>query len=82
MLGNLFLNLVKETKCKNILTLAYSLFSVALFAQNNPNDTARTHKEEDSIKYLHCRFRGKCKLEVGGMTFLPDDRLAVSTRRR
>lgn len=66
---------------KNILTLACSLFSVALFAQNNPNDTARTHKEEDYYKIFTIPIPENVKLEVGGMTFLPDDRLAVSTRR-
>ncbi len=66
---------------KNILTLACSFFSVVLLAQNNPNDTARTQKEEDFYKILTIPIPENVKLEVGGMTFLPDDRLAVSTRR-
>ncbi|MBO9572629.1 MAG: hypothetical protein J7497_10550, partial [Chitinophagaceae bacterium] len=66
---------------KNILVLACSLFSVTMFAQNNPNDTARTQKEEDYYHIFTLPIPEHVKLEVGGMTFLPDDRLAVCTRR-
>lgn len=44
-------------------------------------DTAKVQKEEDFFKIQTLPIPSHVELEVGGMTFLPDDALAVSTRR-
>ena len=44
-------------------------------------DTAKLQKEEDFFPIKTIPIPEDVKLEVGGMTLLPDDALAVSTRR-
>ncbi len=63
-----------------IIVILCSCFSISLFAQN-ADDTARTQREDDYYKIFTVPIPEHIKLEVGGMTFLPDDKLAVSTRR-
>lgn len=67
---------------KNLLvaTLIYSS-TISVFAQNQEADTAIVQKEEDFYKIYTVPIPEEVKLEVGGMTFLPDDRLVVCTRR-
>ena len=50
-------------------------------AQKINSDTARIQKEEDFYKIFTITIPNGILLEVGGMTFLPDDALAVCTRR-
>ncbi len=50
-------------------------------AQRNDADTAIIQKEEDFYKIYTVPIPQNIFLEVGGMTFLPDDELAVCTRR-
>lgn len=56
------------------------IFTIAVFAQKR-EDTARMQKEEDFYKIITVPIPEGVELEVGGMTFLPDDALAVCTRR-
>jgi azurin len=70
----------------NIYNIKHILLSIAcsagtLFAvAQNPDDTARTQKEEDFFKIYNVPIPNNAVLEVGGMTFLPNDELAVCTR--
>ncbi len=57
-----------------------AMSSILSLAQNT-QDTARTQKEEDFYKIYTIPVPEEVKLEVGGMTFLPNDALAVCTRR-
>ncbi|MEO6948781.1 MAG: plastocyanin/azurin family copper-binding protein [Ginsengibacter sp.] len=50
-------------------------------AQMKAPDTARIQKEEDFFTIHTVPIPKGIELEVGGMTFLPDDQLAVCTRR-
>jgi azurin/glucose/arabinose dehydrogenase len=74
----------KTNKMK--LHIKHIIFSFAccvtgLFATaQNTEDTARTQKEEDFFKIITVPIPSHVALEVGGMTFLPDDELAVCTR--
>jgi len=68
------------------LRIKHIIFSFAccvtgLFATaQNTEDTARTQKEEDFFKIITVPIPSNVALEVGGLTFLPDDELAVCTR--
>ena len=63
-----------------ILIFAAGLTTTVSMAQKLP-DTARIQKEEDFYRIQAIPIPKNVELEVGGMTFLPDDALAVSTRR-
>lgn len=68
----------------NIKQIVLSLVCTAgtLFAgAQNKEDTARMQKEEDFFKIHTVPIPSDVALEVGGMTFLPNDELAVCTRR-
>ncbi|MGV8879615.1 MAG: plastocyanin/azurin family copper-binding protein [Sphingobacteriaceae bacterium] len=62
-----------------LITLALGI-NADIVAQNAA-DTARIQKEEDFYTILTVPIPKEIELEVGGMTFLPDDELAVCTRR-
>ncbi len=53
----------------------------AASAQHNHADTARIQKEEDFYKIITIPIPRHIELEVGGMVFMPGDKLAVCTRR-
>ena len=55
-----------------------SLWATTALAQS---DSARTQREEDVYKLRSVPIPQGLLLEVGGMTFLPNDALAVATRR-
>jgi azurin/glucose/arabinose dehydrogenase len=55
--------------------------AVHLSAQNQTDTTIHVQKEEDFYSIQTVPIPEGILLEVGGMTFLPDDALAVSTRR-
>lgn len=57
-----------------------SMMAVTAFSQTAP-DTARIQKEEDFYKIHTVPIPKDIELEVGGMVFLPNDELAVCTRR-
>lgn len=65
----------------------YSILTVAAFASagsvhaQSGSDTARTQKEEDFYTIHTVPIPKEVELEVGGMVFLPNDELAVCTRR-
>ena len=67
-----------SVKCV-MLFIVGSLCSAIALAQTN-QDTTRTQKEEDFYKIHTLPIPQGIALEVGGMTFLPNDALAVSTR--
>lgn len=76
--------MLKRTMCflrTAALTVAGSFCLATPFAQQVNADTARTQKEEDFYKIFTVPIPENIRLEVGGMTFLPDDALAVCTRR-
>lgn len=62
-------------------TIVVLFFAPAGFAQMDANDTAKLQKEEDFFKIVTVPIPKNIELEVGGMTFLPNDQLAVCTRR-
>ena len=64
---------------KTSLYIGLSLVPFLSFAQLP--DTDRVQKEEDFYKIHTLPIPKHVELEVGGMAFLPDDGLAVSTRR-
>lgn len=63
------------------LSVAGSLVMCMASAQKINSDTARIQKEEDFYTIFSLSIPNGILLEVGGMTFLPDDALAVCTRR-
>jgi azurin/glucose/arabinose dehydrogenase len=69
--------LLKRTFCVMLCTAALLKIS----AQNTSDTTVHVQKEEDFYNILTVPIPDNIILEVGGMTFLPDDALAVSTRR-
>ena len=67
---------------KGLLCLAICIgAAVHLSAQNQTDTTIHVQKEEDFYTIQTVPIPEGILLEVGGMTFLPDDALAVSTRR-
>lgn len=62
-----------------IISLLYSFNHAFVKAQTN-QDTTRIQKEEDFYKIYTLPVPENVSLEVGGMAFLPNDALAVSTR--
>lgn len=69
----------------SLLLLVISSFSSSLLAQAQPtvsgrSDTTRIQKENDIYPLRTVPIPQDIPLEVGGMTFLPNDALAVSTR--
>ncbi|MBX2923474.1 MAG: hypothetical protein KF746_14830 [Chitinophagaceae bacterium] len=50
-------------------------------AQNDDTDTARIQKEEDFYTITTIPVPRHVELEVGGMVFMPGDKLAICTRR-
>lgn len=62
------------------LSLCMALLS-SMQAQNSTDTTVHVQKEEDFYAIQTVPIPEGILLEVGGMTFLPDDALAVSTRR-
>lgn len=64
-----------------LLSVAGILGMYLASAQKINSDTARIQKEEDFYKIFSIPIPNGILLEVGGMTFLPDDALAVCTRR-
>ncbi|MDP4131444.1 MAG: plastocyanin/azurin family copper-binding protein [Bacteroidota bacterium] len=65
---------------KGFVFLLCILFSTGGFSQEKQDTTGHTEKEEDFYKIVTLPIPENVILEVGGMTFLPDDALAVSTR--
>lgn len=65
---------------KNLIYILLFLVPSFTFSQNK-EDTARLQKEEDFYKIINIPVPSNVILEVGGMTFLPNDALAVCTRR-
>ena len=63
-----------------ILNTGLLFLSVMATAQSK-HDTARVQKEESFYEIKTIPIPEKVKLEVGGLALLPDDALAVSTRR-
>ncbi|MBX3253750.1 MAG: hypothetical protein KF862_06375 [Chitinophagaceae bacterium] len=76
-----------QTKHLLLLTTCVLLFGVAAgqhqhhLAQNNDTDTARIQKEEDFYTIITIPVPRHVELEVGGMVFMPGDKLAICTRR-
>lgn len=68
---------LKRTLCLSVCIGA----AVQLSAQNQADTTIHVQKEEDFYTIQTVPIPEGILLEVGGMTFLPDDALAVSTRR-
>src|SRR5690606_35282005 len=67
---------------KRMLCLAACMGAAAqLSAQNQTDTTIHVQKEDDFYTIQTVPIPEGILLEVGGMTFLPDDALAVSTRR-
>jgi azurin/glucose/arabinose dehydrogenase len=65
----------------NSIILSALFTSCATFSFAQDDDTARLQKEEDFYKIITVPIPKHVELEVGGMTFMPDGQLAVSTRR-
>ena len=63
------------------LQIIFSFLLNTVFAQKENTDTAKIQKEEDFYKIYSVPIPEGVLLEVGGMTFMPDDELAVCTRR-
>ncbi len=63
------------------LSIISLFFLNSSFAQKENTDTAKIQKEEDFYKIYSVPIPEGVLLEVGGMTFMPDDALAVCTRR-
>ena len=67
---------------KRTMCLAFCIgTAVHLSAQSQADTTIHVQKEEDFYTIQTVPIPEGVLLEVGGMTFLPDDALAVSTRR-
>lgn len=67
---------------KRVLSLLlFMIASFSLTAQPSSDTTVHVQKEEDFYTIQTVPIPEGILLEVGGMTFLPDDALAVSTRR-
>ena len=67
---------------KRTMCLAFCIgTAVHLSAQSQADTTIHVQKEEDFYTIQTVPIPEGILLEVGGMTFLPDDALAVSTRR-
>ncbi|HRN57478.1 MAG TPA: hypothetical protein PLL71_13550, partial [Agriterribacter sp.] len=73
----IYFRLFKRTLC---LAMCMGI-AAHLFAQNQTDTTIHVQKEEDFYTIQTVPIPEGILLEVGGMTFLPDDALAVSTRR-
>ncbi len=65
-------------KCIYLLLLSSPIISEA---QNKIESTNRLQKEESFYEIKTVPIPGNIALEVGGMAFLPNDKLAVSTRQ-
>jgi len=63
------------------LALFLTLLSGSIAHAQKVGDSAKLQKEEDFFPIKTIPIPEDVKLEVGGMTLLPDDALAVSTRR-
>lgn len=73
---------MKNSRCFRkflIISFLYSFNHAFVTAQTN-QDTTRIQKEEDFYKIHTLPVPENVSLEVGGMAFLPNDALAVSTR--
>lgn len=72
------IGLSKKQTC--LLVLAAGIMQIGL-AQHHHNTTeTATPKEEDFYKIINVPVPRNVELEVGGLTFMPNDVLAVSTR--
>ena len=68
--------------CRSIkYTMLFIACSLCCAVAQTKQDTTRTQKEADFYKIYTLPIPQGIALEVGGMTFLPNDALAVSTRR-
>jgi azurin len=66
---------------KRTLFLGYcALLSTAAFSQEKQDTSSHTQKEDDFFQIRTLPIPENVILEVGGMTFLPNDALAVCTR--
>lgn len=74
------INLFNTYYRSSSLLVICSLTTLLVTAQQR-TDTARLQKEEEFFPIKTIPIPESVKLEVGGMTLLPDDALAVSTRR-
>lgn len=66
---------------KHLIILFACSFCTVISVGQKTEDTARIQKEEDFYKINSIPIPSGVELEVGGMTFLPNDALAVCTRR-
>lgn len=76
----IYLAVARSIKQLTCLTACMAILG-NLFAQKTADSTIHVQKEEDFYTIQTVPIPEGILLEVGGMTFLPDDALAVSTRR-
>ncbi|HSB91909.1 MAG TPA: hypothetical protein VLC28_02275, partial [Flavitalea sp.] len=72
---------LKYSRIAKIVAFSGVFFLSFLVKGQQNADTAKLQKEEDFFPIKTIPIPENVKLEVGGMTLLPDDALAVSTRR-
>ncbi|MGV8878785.1 MAG: plastocyanin/azurin family copper-binding protein [Sphingobacteriaceae bacterium] len=66
---------------KYVFTLLVTFLCMNAAIAQKPSDTTRTQKEGDFFTIRTLPIPADIALEVGGITFLPNDALAVATRR-